>query len=98
MSKFYGTLKGSRGEATRCGTANSGLTTTAASFAGAIQVNVWEDKMGVEKFSVSMVPWCGEGSNFNLVTGILGSTKELHVCGKEDQNEQNLSFSLVRKS
>ena len=43
MSHFYGTLQGNRGEATRCGTKNSGLVTYAASWSGAIRTHLWYD-------------------------------------------------------
>ena len=42
MAHFYGNLKGSRGEATRCGTASSGLTVSARSWGGSITVELEE--------------------------------------------------------
>jgi hypothetical protein len=36
MAKFYGSIKGSRGEATRCGTINSGIKTSVQSWDGSI--------------------------------------------------------------
>jgi len=42
MAHFYGNLKGSRGEATRCGTANSGLSVSARSWAGSVTVTLEE--------------------------------------------------------
>lgn len=49
MAHFYGNLKGSRGEATRCGTANSGLSVSARSWAGSVTVELEETDSG---------PWC----------------------------------------
>ena len=73
MSHFYGTLKGGRGEATRCGTRNSGLTTYAAGWKGAIRVHVWNDE-GVDRFQVSLEPWQGSGGRSrSLVSGHLNS-------------------------
>jgi hypothetical protein len=46
MAHFYGNLKGSRGEATRCGTANSGLSVSARSWAGSVTVEL-EERDGV---------------------------------------------------
>lgn len=36
MSTFYGTLQGSRGPATRCGTRNSGIKVAAQSYDGSV--------------------------------------------------------------
>ena len=71
MSKFYGEIRGSRGSATRCGSKKSGLTTVAASWAGAIEVHVFElDE--VECFVVTMIPWHGNGPFKILCTGKIG--------------------------
>lgn len=43
MAHFYGNLKGSRGEATRCGTASSGLSVSARSWKGSVSVEMTED-------------------------------------------------------
>lgn len=45
MAHFSGNLKGSRGEATRCGTASSGLSVSARSWAGSVTVRM-EDEDG----------------------------------------------------
>lgn len=42
MAHFYGNLKGSRGAATRCGTASSGLSVSARSWAGSVTVELEE--------------------------------------------------------
>lgn len=42
MAHFYGNLKGSRGEATRCGTASSGIKVSARSWGGSITVELEE--------------------------------------------------------
>lgn len=42
MAHFYGNLKGSRGEATRCGTASSGLSVSARSWGGSLTVELKE--------------------------------------------------------
>lgn len=44
MAHFYGNLKGSRGAATRCGTARSGLTVSARSWKGSVTVEMTEDE------------------------------------------------------
>ena len=40
MAHFYGNLKGSRGEATRCGTRNSGIRVSARSWRGSVTVEM----------------------------------------------------------
>lgn len=62
MSHFYGTLKGSRGEATRGGTKNSGLHVVAASWQGAVEVYLTEDtKTGQDVAHVALIQWHGRG-------------------------------------
>lgn len=73
MSHFYGTLQGSRGEATRCGTKNSGVTTHAPGWRGAIRVDVYE-RDGVDRFDVVRQAWQGSGGNsVTLASGELDS-------------------------
>ena len=70
MSHYYGTLEGSRGKATRCGTKGSGLTTHAASWSGAVRVDLWHDAdTGRDMASVSLVPWRGSGIRRELYAG-----------------------------
>jgi len=45
MAHFYGNLKGARGEATRCGTRDSGIRVSARSWAGSVSVE-FEDRDG----------------------------------------------------
>ena len=72
MSHFYGTLKGTRGEAARCGSKSSGITTTAASWAGAITVRLWQDETGRDCFSVEQIPWRGRGERRSIAFGYVG--------------------------
>jgi hypothetical protein len=71
MSHFYGTLKGSRGEATRCGTTKSGLETWAAGWGGAVRVCVYHHD-GQDWVRVTMEPWKGIGPHKLLYSGPLG--------------------------
>lgn len=65
MSHFYGTLQGTRGEATRCGTKNSGMVTHCASFKGAVRCRAYIDD-GIDMVQVDIVPWQGHG-DFRLL-------------------------------
>lgn len=68
MSRFYGMLQGSRGEATRQGTPQSGLTTHTAGWQGAVRVRIY-DKDGVDTVHVELVPWRGVGGYRTLYEG-----------------------------
>lgn len=72
MSHFYGTMKGSRGEATRCGTKNSGMRVTAASWAGAITTELYIDDQGRDCFRVLQRPWHGRGVSEVIAEGVIG--------------------------
>lgn len=69
MCEFYGTLNGSRGKATRCGTKQSGIETIAASWRGAVKVRVWKDKSGVDMCRVDFIKWQGAGTDLNIYVG-----------------------------
>lgn len=71
MAHFYGTLTGNRGEATRCGTRESGMATSTASWSGAIRVCAWSDPTG-DMVIVEMVPWRGHGESKILYRGPIG--------------------------
>jgi hypothetical protein len=72
MSHFYGTIKGTRGKATRCGDKRSGLRTVAASWSGAVVVELYQDDLGRDCFHVAQCPWQGSGVNEVLATGAIG--------------------------
>lgn len=70
MAHFYGTLEGSRGQITRCGTKNSGVTVVAASWKGAVRISLWfDEKNNVDMMDVSLIPWKGVGSSRILYHG-----------------------------
>lgn len=72
MSHFYGTMKGSRGEATRCGTKNSGMSVTAASWNGAIRTLLFVDDDGDDAYRVVQVEWQGRGVYRTIAEGKIG--------------------------
>lgn len=94
MSHFYGTMQGSRGEATRCGTKTSGLTVTAASWKGAIKTVLFVDDKGRDCFRVEQMPWHnGDGIVETVATGVIGEHGSAPYWGpthataeKEDQS------------
>ncbi len=70
MAQFYGTISGQRGEASRLGSKKSGLTTVAASWTGAVEVELYHSEItGVDMARVSLVPWHSMGSSRVLYDG-----------------------------
>ena len=61
MARFYGSTQGERGQAHRLG--HRGMNVTAASWAGAISVELWTDSEGVERYRVARTAWKGHGSD-----------------------------------
>jgi len=76
MAHFYGTLQGNRGQATRCGSKDSGVTTVCASWSGAVRCEAYQEERsdGVKEdwVVVSMIPWHGAGANRVLYRGPIG--------------------------
>ena len=71
MSRFYGTLQGDRpGESTRG--SQKRLHATAASYAGAVQVNIYLESDGTERWAAMLEPWQGEGPRQAIAYGVLG--------------------------
>jgi hypothetical protein len=72
MAHFYGTVQGNRGEATRLGTRDSGMDTTAASWAGAIAVSLYVDEQGRDCYRISQRTHHGKGCSEPIACGVLG--------------------------
>lgn len=68
MAHFRGTIQGHRGEASRLGSANSGLHVTACSWQGAVYVDL-STIGGVDMAYVRLVPHNGRGVNTTLYEG-----------------------------
>ena len=73
MSHFYGKLQGDRGETTRRGTKNSGITTWAASWSGAVRTRVYyREDLDQDWVAVTMEPWHSTGIFKILYCGPVG--------------------------
>tara|TARA_R100001086_G_scaffold171488_1_gene93776 strand:- start:612 stop:836 length:225 start_codon:yes stop_codon:yes gene_type:complete len=73
MAQYYSTICGNRGEATRCGTKDSGISAVAASWDGCIRTNIWYDASAdVNRFEVVQSTWQGKGIRKVLSVGIVG--------------------------
>lgn len=63
MSHFYATIKGNKGEASRCGSKDSGIVSYTASWEGAVRTTLYYNEQAKRDYAVvSLVPWQGEGT------------------------------------
>lgn len=78
MAHFYSSCQGRSGEASRLGGKESGVTTLAAGWEGAIRVNVWYDEEhDRNEFRVMLEPWQGYGFTPRIIAeGILDAKIE----------------------
>jgi hypothetical protein len=74
VSHFYGTCQGGRSIATRCGHKTTGIVTNAASWSGAVTVNI-EHVDGEDIATVCLAPWSGNGVHKLLYRGPVGEYK-----------------------
>lgn len=74
MSHFYGIVSGGRGDATRCGHKTKGLTTTAASWNGAIRTTLFVDDGGRDCYRVEQIEWQGRGAYRLIAEGCVGES------------------------
>lgn len=73
MAHFYGTLQGSRGEATRLGTKNSGIMTTTCSYQGKVRVCLnFDPRTGQDIATISLAKHMGKGVERTLFKGPVG--------------------------
>lgn len=72
MAHFCGTLQGSRGEATRMGTKDSGIETYAASWEGAVRVKPFVGPDGRDWAQVELTTWARAGVEHPLYRGPVG--------------------------
>ena len=68
MAHFYGTLQGGRGRVTKTGNKTTGLSTVAASWEGAVEVNL-SHKDGRDMVEVRFRPWRGAGAEGLIYKG-----------------------------
>lgn len=66
MARFYGSVKGNRGEASRLGNKGSGMITVAAGWDGAIRVILYEED-GKDRFTVYLTPHMNSGGQARII-------------------------------
>lgn len=69
MSHFYGSLRGTAGEATRTGTKQSGMQAIAASFQGAVSAYAYLNDAGQDCVRIRFIQWNGQGRHLTLYDG-----------------------------
>lgn len=74
MAHFIGTVKGTRGEASRLGSKASNMRTVAASWQGAVETMLYEEN-GIDMARVSLMQWHGHGSSRVLYEGPVSGVK-----------------------
>lgn len=72
MAHFYGTVRGSRGEASRMGGERSGMVTYCASWRGAVRCHAYVNAEGMDCVRVSLTQWRGRGVERQLYDGPIG--------------------------
>lgn len=97
MARFYGTIKGNRGQATRMGTTASGMRSIAASWSGAVEAHAYASN-GADRDSVdvSLIRWHGEGVSLPLYRGPVNPTTEELIAGLFP-NDLNANPSALRQ-
>ena len=86
MSHFYGTIVESarKNAPTARGHKTTGLATIAASWSGAIRVNLWYNPNDdVDCFEVEMIPWHSNGDSHVIARGILGDGRRSNAFIKQ---------------
>lgn len=90
MSHFYGSVQGNRGEVTRGGSKNSGYTAVAASWSGAVKVELYYNEAYEQDWcEVYLTTWKGAGKNALLYRGpVDGSPHPLTQDGIKELNNE----------
>lgn len=79
MAHFRGSIQGARGEASRLGGKQSGLTTYAASWEGAIRTTLYfSEKHDCDCARIEMVQHCGRGASALIYDGPIGEFAPNH--------------------
>jgi hypothetical protein len=76
MAHFYGTIQGARGQASRLGHKATGLRAVAASYSGAVDVQLYVNSAGIDCARVALKPWHGAGRDAVLYDGPIGNKHE----------------------
>lgn len=79
MATFRGTIQGQRGEASRLGSAKSGLAVRAASWSGAVDVRLFVSRSGVDMCEVTLAKHFGAGVERLLYRGPVSGSETLEV-------------------
>jgi hypothetical protein len=98
MSHFYGTIPESARKTVPSarGHKATGLTTVAASWDGAIRVNLWHDPNNeVDCYEVEMIPWEGQGNQHVVARGVLGDVSQCKAYIKKISPDSTASREAI---
>ena len=91
MSRFYGTVRGGRGSASRQGHKSTGLTTYCASWRGAVRCDAYVNDDDVDCVQVTLTTWQGAGASPSImlydgpIDGSKLHSKGHHLSGSVDE-------------
>ena len=98
MSHFYGTIPESARKTVPSarGHKTTGLATIAASYAGAIRVNLWHDPNNDEDcFEVEMIPWFSRGDRMVIASGVLGDARHSRTYTKKISPDSMVTKEII---
>lgn len=111
MAHFYGSITGQRGHATRLGSKQSSLEVVAASWQGAVKVELHHhEATGQDMALVSLIPWQGGGVSKVLYCGPVGTyeptpdmpasslvlgSTPCYHCGERDQHAVDCQWNIT---
>ena len=76
MAHFLGSVRGTRGEVSRLGGKDSGVSVTAASWQGAVVTRLYVDATTGKDFAViELTPWHGRGASLEIYRGPVDGKK-----------------------
>jgi hypothetical protein len=94
MSKFYGTVQGESSAASRQG--HRGMHTKAASYAGAIAVDLRTNAKDEEVFEVRMEQHKGAGDYMVIATGKIGDAASVKLAHHHSSYTSSSDADLIR--
>ena len=86
MSHFYGSIQGNRGEVTRCGSKESGISGHIRGWGVGARVNCYVDKMGDDVVEIYRTSGSGYFTGNNKCRIIARFSEKFEVIGDDAEN------------
>jgi hypothetical protein len=100
MARFYGTIQGARGEASRLGHASSGIRASVCSWSGRVETSIQSGDVGDDKRDLVHIRTESHGSSDNptgpVFTGTFEELGQL-IDWWDRRDEINAALALLRK-